>query len=597
MVLGAFDGAVARAGSYYIFPPSGLQCLAQAIGHRSEEVRILDLNHRILRAANEDPGFSVDAWPRFLEAELDAFEPDLVGVSCLFDFAIGPLIQVLEMLRARGNCIVVAGGATATFEAKRLLNDGLCHFVVDGEGENKLNLLLDHLGNEDRGTTPVPGIHFKDDATLHETEGVADVVDLAGDLVSTYDLVAVEGYYRYGSLNPYSRMAGEERQPFAAIQFSRGCRAACTFCSVRDFMGKGVRHRPVGSVLAEMEFLIREKGVRHFEWLDDDLLFHRAAIRELLGAIIAKGWDIRWSANNGLIASSLDPEMVELLRDSGCIGFKIGVETGNPDMLRKVKKPGNHDKFRAVAHALEDAPEIFVGANFILGLPDERFHQMVDSFKFALETGLDWAAMTVCQVIRGASAFADAGEYFESQMAGNGKVANFIPSRLSAAGEVSGGEDGLRTGPGVFDLDPALVPDGPQVKEIWFTFNTLANYVFNRNLMAGGRPEKFIAWVESVIQAYPANAIMNLFLSLAHVIAGNMDKAGRYRGAALKHINEDYWHRRFVEFGLNHLLAADPQTPGQAHAALEAARQAVRPVFQAWLETPYGETPQAGDTA
>ncbi len=583
VVLGAFNRDVALAGSYYIFPPTGLQFLYESIRHRGLDVRILDLNFRILKAVREDPDFDVEEWPAILEAELDDFRPGHVGVSCLFDFAIGPMTRALTLLKERGESVVTVGGVIATYEWRNLLARDLCHFVVEGEGERKFDYLLSRLSGE-IDVEPTVGIRFKDADGFHESEGDASPVHPQGDLVASYDLVPVEEYEKYGSLNPYSRMDNRPRAPFAAIQMSRGCRAACTFCSVRDFMGKGVRFRPIADILAEMAFLIEKRGVRHFEWLDDDLLFYRKELRDLLRAVIERGWDIRWSANNGLIAASLDEETLDLIRDSGCIGFKIGIETGNAEMLRKVRKPGNLDKFRRVSSLLERAPGVFVGGNFIVGLPDERFGQMLDSFRFSLEMRLDWSAMTVCQMIRGASAFADAGEYFEDQMRTDGSnVANFIPSRHTANGHMRSRGRLLR-GLDVFAFPPDQVPDDEQVKEIWFAFNLLGNYAFNKNLSPGGRPEKFVAWVASVLVAYPTNPYMNLFLSLAHAMLGNKDVAESHRLRARENVKDDYWRGRFESFGLFPLLAEAPETREEAHAALERLRRNIRFRLAKWLD-------------
>ena len=49
---------------------------------------------------------------------------------------------------------------------------------------------------------------------------------------------------------------------------------------------------------------------------------------------------ITWSAGNGLIAASLTEELLGLMRDSGCVGFRIGIESGNADMQKKMKKAG-----------------------------------------------------------------------------------------------------------------------------------------------------------------------------------------------------------------------------------------------------------------
>ena len=574
VILDSFNRDTALSGGYYIFPPTGIQYLYESVKHRNLEVKVLDLNYEILKRVHTQPDFNHNDWPIILEECLDEFKPSIVGVSCLFDVGIGPMLKVLRMVRARGESIVISGGVIATYEWKTLLADDLCHFVIKGEGENKLNYLLDKISGEDFGCRETPGIYYQLDGEYHETAGAPDIVDVKGNLVDSYKLVNIADYYKYGSLNPFSRREHGTRAPFAAIQLGRGCRAECSFCAVRDFMGKGVRFRLVEDILAEMDYLITKCGVRHFELLDDDPTFYRHEFKAVLREIIDRKWNIRWSANNGMIAASIDEEMLGLIRDSGCIGFKIGIETGNPEMLRKVKKPATHPKFLKFSKMLDNYPEIFVGGNFIVGLPGETFSQMLDSFKFALKVNLDWSAMTVCQIIRGASAFADAGEYFETQMKTEGSgIANFIPSRNSTAGQITH-EKEVYTGLDIFKLDPEIVPDAEQVKEIWFTFNLVTNYIFNKNLLPGGHTDKFISWIERVLGSYPNNPYMNLFVGLAHRIEGSSEKAEYYLQRSIDSAaGSDYWKERFQVFGFDRLVNNYPQSRDEVYESLKAIRE------------------------
>jgi len=590
VILDSFNYEVARRGVYYNFPPTGIQCLYEAVKDRGLEIDILDLNFELMKRVHDDPEFQHDQWYTILEEKLDTFQPGIIALSCLFDVGIAPMLKALEIIRSRGDAVAIGGGVIATYEWKSLLDDGLCHFVVEGEGENKLNFLLDALTGESKNQPPTPGIHFRIGDEFLESQGAPDIVDYSGDLIDSYKLVPVEDYFKYGSLNPFSREHAKD-SPFAAIQFARGCRAACTFCAVRDFVGKGVRHRPIEDVLAEMEFLITERGVRHFEWLDDDPTFYHEEFKEMLRRIIGKGWKIHWSTNNGIIGASVDEELLGLMRDSGCVGFKIGIETGNAEILKKVRKPATHDKIRRFAKMLKGYPEIFVGGNFIVGLPEEKFYQMMDSFKFGHEIGLDWSATTVCQMIRGASAFSDSGEYFESQMKSKGsQVDNFIPSRHSEKGQMKL-KDGLLQGLDIFKLDPDVVPSKDQVKEIWFAFNLIGNYIYNKNLKPGGNAEKFISWVENAQKAYPTNPYMSLFLSLAYRIRGNGEKADQLAQDAERDSQNEYWNERFEEFGLKQLLKASPKTTQDVFDLLLALQSEIYPSFRDWMEVPYGNAP------
>jgi len=592
VILGSFNRDIALKRGYYAFPPTGLQYLAEAVKHRGLTVQILDLNYELLKRVFEDETFDPNDWPILLDEVLESFDPGIVGVSCLFDMAIGPMLEVLGRVRKRNRSVVIAGGVIATYEWKTLLARDLAHFVVRGEGENKLNFLLDHVTERSFTSKPTPGIVYSD-GDFHETAGEPDVVMVHGDLVDSYSLVPIETYNKYGSLNPYSRQTDSLGHPFAAIQMSRGCRAQCTFCAVRDFMGQGVRARSVDDLMAEMTFLYEKKGVRHFEWLDDDLLFYRREIKDLLRRVIDKGWDIHWSANNGLIAASVDEEMMDLIQRSGCIGFKIGIETGNVEMLKKVKKPGKHSKFLEFSKMLRKYPGPFVGGNFIVGLPEETVGQMMDTFRFALEVDLDWGAFTVCQVIRGASAFSESGEYFEHQMKTDGaNVSNFIPARESAKGLLNSTAHVARN-MDVFGLDPALVPSADQIKEFWFAFNIIVNYICNKNLRADGHPRKFVAWVETARRAYPSNPYMTLFMALGHRLMGNDAEAIHLLELSRQNCNDDYWKGRFSAFHLDGLLTDFPATPQAVYDELAHLRTTLLGEVGEWMRLPRGEYPSA----
>ena len=567
----SFDPKVAKKKGYYAFPPTGLQHLSDALKERDVDLRILDLNLTVLKKASEDETFDLKEWITVFKDYLEDFDPFIVGVSCMYDSGIQSLIQILEFLKERDKTVVVTGGVIGTYEWKNLLSRDLCHFVVKGEGENKINYLFDNLLDENRKFKRTPGICYKSNDEYLETGGVAEEVVVDTDLTDTYSLVDIEDYYKYGSLNPFSRMAGIDDSPFAAIQLSRGCRGVCTFCSVRDFMGKGVRKRPIEKVLREMEYLIDEHGVRHFEWLDDDLLFFKEEFKILMKTVIKQKWDITWSANNGLIATSIDDELMALMRDSGCIGFKIGIETGNEAMLKKVKKPASLDAFRKTARIINEYPEIFVGGNFMLGFPEERFSQMMDSFRFFMELNLDWGAFTVCQAIRGATAFMDFEDYFDEQISSRGETAkNFVPAREASHGLTT--ETTLYKCLDVFNIPLNSIPSEEQVKEIWFTFNLVGNFISNKNLRPGGRVEKFISWVEMAQEAYPTNPYMCLFLSLAYVIKGDEVRAMDYHERVVSSSKSDYWQERFSAFGLDNIINNFPKSKTEAINAVERLR-------------------------
>ena len=128
----------------------------------------------------------------------------------------------------------------------------------------------------------------------------------------------------------------------STVLSNRGCRAQCTFCSVRTFNGVGVRRRTVKSVIEELRRILNfEYGIDHIMWLDDDLLYNTKVSMELFNEMVKSKINLTWDATNGLIAAACKDEVISAARDSGCIGVNIGMESGNRKILKRNKKTWN----------------------------------------------------------------------------------------------------------------------------------------------------------------------------------------------------------------------------------------------------------------
>jgi hypothetical protein len=555
---------VVRNRGYYAYPPTGLQRLAESLSGRDIEVKILDLNLEALRQIAQDGAFDQRKWLGALDECIDRFQPNAVGVTCLTVytdlFATNhPLTAILRHLAARRDHLVLIGGPTATNEMDRYLQEGLCHFAIEGEGEDRLNYLLDVYEDTADPSQAVSGISFLSEGHVLRTGGTCASVALRGSLISSYAAVDVEQYCRVGSLNPYSRMAGQNTV-YGVFQLSRGCRGNCKFCGVRPFMGKGVRTHPVPELIEEVRYLVEQRSVRHFEVLDDDFLADREAVTELLIALgdLHRQYGITWAANNGLMTHSITRDLLDLMRDSGCLGFKIGVESGNAKMLRRIRKPGSLESFAHVADLLQDYPELFVGGNYIIGLfGEETFAQMLDTFTFSVRLNLDWSSFTAFQFTSKPTAVT---ENLKTDGAG---ATDFIPGKDSPNREIQD-DRSLPLGPEIFSLPADAVPSRALTKNIWLTFNLLGNYVGNKNLRPGGRPEKFVAWLDAVRIAYPKNPYMLLFAGLGRVLMGEPAEAGSLIREARAIVDgSPNWQYRFAKFGLDELLDKVPGRAGQ----------------------------------
>lgn len=576
-MLDVFNLQVARNKGCYAYPPTGLQCLAKSLAGRGLKIDILDLNYQLLKRVIEDEAFSYLNWLQILDAYLMKNNPSVIGITCISVYTdvfkdTHPLTCLLKHLMSKDKYILIAGGPIATNEYENYLKKDLCHFIIEGEGEERINFLFDHLYDDSKNQESTAGIYFKFENNVEETKGKHSHVSLKGNLIETYKTLPIEDYHNVGSLNPFSRMSGRERI-FTGIQLTRGCRANCKFCGVIEFMGRGLRQYPLADLWEEIYYLVEERGVRHFEVLDDDFLgYHttqETAIKllEELGRLNKK-YAISWAAGNGLIAVSLTKEILELMRDSGCLGFRIGIESGNEEMLRRMRKPTSLPLLRKTSKMLDNFPEFFVGGNYIIGLfQEETFGQMLDTFKFSCEMNLDWAAFTTFQFTSKARALRENFPCPENQ------ATDFIPAKDTSNRQIAQSEE-IISGPQVFAMAKETVPARDQIKQVWFAFNLVANYINNKNLLPEGRPQKFISWVEAVHTVYPGNPYMPLFAGLAYLLLGKNDAARLQLKKAKENVEASgYWINRFKEFDLIDLISDFPQSAKEAYAVLEHKRK------------------------
>jgi radical SAM superfamily enzyme YgiQ (UPF0313 family) len=171
---------------------------------------------------------------------------------------------------------------------------------------------------------------------------------------------------------------GKRYAPAALVQYGRGCRFACEFCSIHAFYGFDLRQRPVRDVVAEIEQLER----KHIFLIDDNIFVNGPKARELFRALIPL--KIRWSCQVSLDIAR-DEELMTLLEQSGCTTAVIGFESLDEHNLAQMKKKWNlkHGDYASLVQTFRQHGVMIYGS-FVFGYD----HDTVDSFDISLEFAL-----------------------------------------------------------------------------------------------------------------------------------------------------------------------------------------------------------------
>jgi len=308
----------------------------------------------------------------------------------------------------------------------------------------------------------------------------------------------------------------------------------------------------------EIEYLVKHRGIRHFEWLDEDLLANRSAIFEVLQKISDADFKITWAADIGLIAVYLEEPLLKLMAQSGCVGFRIGVESGNEEMLRKIKKPATKKKLREISLRLKKYPEFFVAGLYMLGFNGETYKQMFDTLEFAIKLDLSWAHFCVYQEMK-ETELKEISRL--DPVARRAEYKDWLPSTQKVVGSSTVGAASQKTltARELFQLPRGSVHASELKQELWFGFNLIVNYMCNKNLRPTGNIDHFIRWLSGLQITYPHHPVMSLFLSLANLVKGDRKQADIQFNRTLRNLeNSEYWRNRFEGYELNKVVGAYP---------------------------------------
>jgi len=328
-----------RMEFYSRFTPLGLGSINAVLRRAGHDARVLNCS-----------SWSWIRTARFLEQE----RPDVLGVS-VFTFNRHEAMRLAALARAANpRCLVVAGGPHASHLAHHLLE----HYpqldvVVRGEGEETMLDLARACGRGDleRSLPSISGVTFREPArAAGDGAPSADVPAPAGRFVDTAERAVITDLDTLP--HPCADPATIGVDPVSQFEFvitSRGCPAACTFCSSPAFWGRGLRFRSAGNMIDEVRLLREKHGVAYVSVRDDTFTVNKKRVVDFCRGLIDSRIDLLWDCQSRV--NAVDEERLAWMRRAGCTHIQYGVESGSPRMLLRLNKGITVDQVRAAADA------------------------------------------------------------------------------------------------------------------------------------------------------------------------------------------------------------------------------------------------------
>ena len=268
-------------------------------------------------------------------------------------------LDIIDLCRTRGKPVVVGGPAvTSSPHLYRAAN-----FRVLGEAEGVINEFIDAWN---------VGIR----------EGVFEAekfqIDVAKSPIPRFDLLKFNDYLHIG------------------VQFSRGCPFTCEFCDIIELYGRVPRTKTSSQMLAELQELYRLGYRGHVDFVDDNLIGNKKAVKAFLPDLAkwleAHDYPFEFTTEASINLAD-DSELLTSLNRANFVGVFVGVESPDTATLIAMRKKQNTR--RSISQSIHRlyAAGLFVTAGFIVGFDSET-----KSVADAMVELIEEAAIPICMV-------------------------------------------------------------------------------------------------------------------------------------------------------------------------------------------------------
>ncbi len=338
--------------------PLGLGYVAAYLRQQGQEVRLL-----------------IKLTPEDLAHHLQTFQPQMVGVSCMTP-TFPQAIAICRAVKEQSDAATVLGGPHVTALKEEILAlQPEVDYLVYGEGEQSMAELCQALEQGDPPLEAVRGVVYRGPTGTINVNPPRDLIREVDSLpFPARDLVDMSrlGTHRYIDVGRVS----------ATMISSRGCPFKCAFCSSHITMGKIYRFRSADNVLAEIDELVGRYRVNHIAFEDDTFTLNRDRVETICQGLIRRRYDLTWYCLSRV--ESMDLELARLMRQAGCRMVSFGIESGNPEILKKIHKKISLPAARQAVEACYRAG-LRSQCTFILGFPFDTQQTMADTLHFAQE--------------------------------------------------------------------------------------------------------------------------------------------------------------------------------------------------------------------
>lgn len=372
---------------YYEYPyrPSlGIGYLGSILMNNNIDVKCIDGNIIFHETSKAKPYIKNFVLNKILR-EVERTNPDILAVgswTANLPFAA----KIISKFRENNpDTLMVLGGYNSTFLPEHTFSIlPELDILVRGEGEMILLELVKAL-NKGGNIRKVNGLVLKEKNKIIYTPKM--------ELIKNLDEIP---FINYKEL--FVKLDIRKMTTLPMIT-GRGCSFSCIFCSSRKFWC-GIRQRSIKNIIEEIKYLSDEYDLKVINFVDDLFTLNKERVLSF-SKLLPSVADIRWTFLSRL--DTIDAEIIESVKKSGCSNIFYGLESVNPNTLRFINKTTNPEKYVKKAKEIIDfTHRIGIGerVSTIVGFPQETKEEIINTLNFVFEMrkdGIDsYSGLAIC---------------------------------------------------------------------------------------------------------------------------------------------------------------------------------------------------------
>lgn len=358
-----------------INPPLGLATLAAVLENDGHKADLLD-------AAALGMGIS-----EILSTITS--ETDIIGLTATTP-EINSATEIARAVRKKfPGMKILMGGVHPSIFHRELVEDGICDFVLRGEGEHSIRAL-----SREQSMGDVPNLTWK--GTNSEV-----VVNPQDNQFAVLDDLPFPAYDKLPMKLYRSALGAAKRSPSIGMITSRGCPGKCTFCYSGMF-GSKIRFMSAEKIIEHIKFLKSHYGIREISFYDDTFTALRKRIEHLCHMLITEKIAISWSCFARV--DSVSPDLLRLMKEAGCHQICYGFESADEEVLKAInKRIDEQDKSSAILWTRQAG--IDIRGAFMLGSPGETEDSLQKTIEYSKKIGIQFAMYNITTPFPGTALF------------------------------------------------------------------------------------------------------------------------------------------------------------------------------------------------